>query len=444
MTGARLTALTQSVARTITADTAVRMDGAMHYTNTQLWPYSSGIAHVWDTSWGPQLPTPTIAIVDSGVDASRADFGGRVVDQETFTSLTPNSPGDGRGHGTLAASIAAGGAAGHVGAAPTARIVSLDVMNDEGRALTSDVVAALDWIYANKDQYDIRVANLSLQATAPTSLRYDPIDKEVEKLWLSGVVVVSAAGNYAVDGARSDVRFGPANDPFGIAVGAVDLAGTVPAADDFAAPWSAYGHTLDGFSKPDLAAPGRAIVAAVPPDSTLVAQYPDRVTAPGYMWMSGTSFAAPVVSGVAADLLAAHPDWTPDQVKGALMLSARATAAAPGSVGVGEVDAAAATAVTAPPNPNKALEHFVVTDPTGATGPVFDAEAWGTAAAADPAWAAEAWGTEAWGTAYWSAEAWGTAYWSAEAWGTEAWGTEAWGTEAWGTELHDGAASDTR
>ena len=66
-------------------------------------------------------------------------------------------------------------------------------------------------------------------------------------------------------------------------------------------------------------------------------EHPERVTAAGYMWMSGTSFAAPVVSGAAAQLLAKYPNWTPDQVKGALMLTARPTAAGT-ALGVGEVN----------------------------------------------------------------------------------------------------------
>jgi len=66
----------------------------------------------------------------------------------------------------------------------------------------------------------------------------------------------------------------------------------------------------------------------VPTDSTLYQTRPDRIVSEGRLELSGTSFAAPMVSGIAADLLAAHPDWTPNQVKGALMLTAAATPAA--------------------------------------------------------------------------------------------------------------------
>jgi hypothetical protein len=121
----------------------------------------------------------------------------------------------------------------------------------------------------------------------------------------------------------------PGNDPFVITVGAIDQAQTSATGDDFAAPWSSYGHTADGFAKPELAAPGRYLVMPVPAASTIAAALPDRVVAPGYMWMSGTSFAAPVVSGAAAQLLARHPDWTPDEVKGALMLTANVLRQAP-------------------------------------------------------------------------------------------------------------------
>jgi serine protease AprX len=304
-------------------------------------------------------------------------------------------------------------------------------------------------MYRNKDAYGIRVANLSLVGTVPTSFRYDPLDRAVEKLWLSGVVVVAAAGNYAVDGTTSNVLYAPGNDPFVITIGAADTNGTLLSADDTAAPWSAYGHTPDGFAKPELGAPGRSMIARVPAASTLVSTRPDRIVAPGYMELSGTSFAAPVVAGIAADLLAVHPDWTPGQVKGALMLGARPTpAAAPGALGVGEVDAGGALGIANPPDADQALERFLVPDPAGDPTPVFDGDAWKAAVDTNPQWAAEMWGTEMWGTAAWSAEMWGTDYWSAaaEMWGTNLIATAATGAEMWGTSdssLADGEGSAT-
>src|SRR5205823_6726424 len=134
-----------------------------------------------------------------------------------------------------------------------------------------------------------------------------------------GVVVVAAAGNYGNLG--TGVPFAPADDPFVITVGAADINATNDQADDFAAPWSASGYTLDGFAKPELGAPGRYMIGAVPLSATLTAEQPTSIVGLGYMQFSGTSFAAPVVSGIAAELIALHPDWTPDQVKGALMLS---------------------------------------------------------------------------------------------------------------------------
>ena len=127
----------------------------------------------------------------------------------------------------------------------------------------------------------------------------------------------------------------PGNDPFVITVGAIDQAQTSATGDDFVPPWSSYGHTVDGFAKPELSAPGRYLVMPVPAASTIATALPDRVVAPGYMWMSGTSFAAPVVSGAAAQLLARHPTWTPDEVKGALMQTARVLAQAQAPVNLG-------------------------------------------------------------------------------------------------------------
>src|SRR6185503_13772329 len=390
LTGAQVVELAgQKGILAITPDSKIRLSVANGgYSSNQTWVSASSAADVWSGTLRP----PAIAVVDSGVQACRADFSDtgagcntRVVARVTMTSLLPNSSGDGRGHGTLVAGLAAGSRDGYAGAAPTAPIVSIDVMDDNGMAMTSDVIAAADWILANKARYNIRVANFSLQSTVAGSFMYDPLDKAVEKLWFNGVVVVVAAGNYGVDGQPTTVAYAPGNDPFVITVGASDLNGTPTSrSDDFAAPWSAYGYTLDGFAKPDIGAPGRQLVGPVPTTSTMALEHPERVSASGYMWMSGTSFAAPVVAGAAAQLLAKYPSWTPDQVKGALMLTAKQTAART-ALGVGEVSVKGAYLYDyasqpggAPPNPNAGLNAFVGPDGTGAI--VFDSASWSNAA----------------------------------------------------------------
>jgi serine protease AprX len=416
----------------ISLDAPVRVTG---FSSDQRWPHVARVSKLWPDLIGsllfPAKQPPAIAIVDSGVDATRAaDFGSRVVRQVSFASVAPNSPGDGRGHGTMVASIAAGSANDYAGAAPTSKIVSLDVTNDLGVGMTSDVIAAADWILQNKNQYGIRVANFSLHGAQPSTFRFDPLNKAVERLWFSGVVVVTAAGNYGDQ--ESGVLYSPANDPFVITVGAVDLQGSTSTNDDIAAPWSAYGSTLDGFAKPELSAPGRYMVGAVPSSATMSTERPDRIVETGYMLMSGTSFAAPVVSGAAALVLAEHHSWTPDQVKGALMLEARATPLSTnGATGVGEVDANAAADVDSPPNPNASLREFVVPDPDGGPVPVFDEATWTSAAQANATWDAATWTSATWTSATWTSATWTSASWNAATWTSATWTSATWTSATW-------------
>jgi serine protease AprX len=359
-----------------------------------------------------------------------ADFGARIVASVNFSSLSPaGATGDDEGHGTMVAGVAAGAAAVAPGVAQNAPLVDVRTANADGESRTSDVISAIDWILAHRSVYNIRVVNMSMAGNVETSVRFDPLDKAVESLWLNGIVVVAAAGNNG--SADGPVPFGaPANDPFIITVGALDQAGTVSPADDFRAPWSAYGHTADGFAKPDVGAPGRYIVAPVPMASTIATCKPDRIVALGYTWMSGTSFSAPAVAGAAAQLLAIHPQWTPDQVKGALMLTATSLPAAGFSVGVGEINAAAAAAVAAPPNPNENLDVFVGTDPsTGA--PVFDADAWVSAVSANPTWSQANWTSANWTSANWSGANWTSANWTSANWTSANWTSANWTSANW-------------
>jgi serine protease AprX len=433
VTGKQLLQLAKSPGvAAITADAPVQLTGL---SNRQQWPFVSGVVKGWSSITNGSLPqAPAIAVVDSGIEPGRADFGSRLIKQVTMTSLPGNSPGDGRGHGTFVAGIAAGSASGYTGAAPSANLVSIDVMDDQGMALTSDVIAAADWIYQNRGTYNIRVANFSLHSTVPASVFWDPLDRAVEKLWFSGVVVVTASGNYGVSGQPSGELYAPGNDPFVITVGADDVDGSVSTNDDIAAPWSAYGYTLDGFAKPELAAPGRFMIGPVPASSTLALERPANMVAPGYIQLSGTSFASPIVAGAAAYLLALHPAWTPDQVKGALMLTAKPTPSAlPLSEGVGIVNAASAAAVVSPPNPNLALDTFLTADPAGGATPVFDAASWGSAAQANASWDTASWGSASWGSASWGSASWGSASWGSDAWSSASWGTASWGSASWGS-----------
>jgi serine protease AprX len=388
-------------------------------TSSELWTYQTGVSKLWG---GPKAPA--IAIVDSGV-AARADFGARLKAEVSFVA-SGNSSGDGRGHGTVVAGIAAGNAPGYAGAAPNADIVSLDVMDDSGAGRTSDVIAAAEWIYQNKAAYNIRVANFSLHSGAVNHFWLDPLNVAVSKLWHSGVVVVAAAGNYGSATGPSGVPYAPGSNPFVITVGAVDLAGTAWTSDDSRAPWSAYGRTPDGFMKPEICAPGRYMAGPIPMSSTLAAQKANRLVGNGYIELSGTSFAAPVIAGIAAQTLARNPSWNADQVKSAIMRRARSVPqSAQRSCGVGQVNAVQTVLSTIDtPNPNKALNRFLKQAVNGST--VFDAVSWTDVSWSDVSWDAVSWSDVSWSDVSWDAVSWSDVSWSDVSWSDVSWSDVSW------------------
>jgi serine protease AprX len=411
------------------------------YSNPQLWPDAAQVSSFWP-SIASGLSTPAVAVIDSGIDNSHPDIAGQVIASATFVSSGANTAdSDGRGHGTFVAGILAGSADGHTGAAPGTKLVSVDVLNDSGEGTLSDVIAGAQWVLDNKDQYGIRVANFSLNAGSSGSFRWDPLDRVVERLWFSGVVVVVATGNYGTGDVASRIKYAPANDPFVITVGASDTNSTPEAADDFAAPWSAWGYTYDGFQKPDLAAPGRVMDGPVPAGAQLLQLHPERATTEGHMWLSGTSMAAPVVSGAAAAVLAQHPLWTPDQVKGALLATAAvpAGATAGGALGRGVVQAAAAAASDGLHNPNAGLDQFVSADlATGAAS--FDADAWAAAATSNASWDSASWDSASWDSASWDSASWDSASWDSASWDSASWDSASWDSASWDSASWDSAS----
>jgi serine protease AprX len=276
-----------------------------------------------------------VAVIDTGVDGALPDFAGANGQSRVIVSAVDNTSAttatDSYGHGTDVAAIIAGDGDNrpasdplhgqYIGVAPNANLISLKVSDESGNTTVLDVIYALQFAVAHQAQYNIRVVNLSLDSATPQSYKTDPLDAAVESTWMHGIVVVAAAGNR---GTASDaVQYSPANDPYVITVGGVDENGSANPAGDTVASWSSQGTTQDGIHKPDLYAPGAHIVSVLAPGSVFADSNCNCLVGNGqYIQTSGTSMAAPAISGLVADLLQLHPRWTPDQVKGVLTSSA--------------------------------------------------------------------------------------------------------------------------
>lgn len=271
-----------------------------------------------------------VAVIDTGVDGGLPDFRSPSGDSRVIATAVTNPAAktvlDTYGHGTDVAGIIAGDGQNrdksdpllgqYVGVAPNANLIAIKASDDQGNATVLNVIYGLEFAIEHQSEYDIRVVNLSLDAATPQSYKTDPLDAAVEAAWMHGIVVVAAAGN------RGDtpgaVQYAPANDPYAITVGAVDENGSADPLGDTIAAWSSRGVTQDGFQKPDVYAPGAHIVSVLAPDSYFAQECPTCIIDGQYIRTSGTSMATPMISGLVADLLQAHPDLTPDQVKGVL------------------------------------------------------------------------------------------------------------------------------
>jgi serine protease AprX len=345
----------------------------------------------------------TVAIVDTGVSDAHADLSGRVL--AVNTNPRASHAGDTHGHGTHVAGIIAGydasGTTGeYIGIAPTSRVIGVKIADDNGVARESDLIRGLQWVYEHREEHKIRAVNLSVRAGTPSSYVTSPTAAAAERLWFSGVVVVVAAGN---EGAALGAGwYAPANDPYVITVGCLDDAQTRPFDDDSGCTFSSRGSTAEAHAKPDVVAPGRRIVSALASSSaTLAEQFPGRITDDRYIRMSGTSMAAPVVTGAVALLLEEFPSLTPDQVKWLLGKTARTYPGQPD--GAGLVDVYTALEQAASGNVESANQPLLR---SGGRGPI-DAPA---------VWTAAYWDAAYWDAAYWDAAYWDAAYWDGAYW----------------------------
>jgi serine protease AprX len=402
----------------------------------------------------------TVALVDTGVAPlpqlrSRlvpvTDDLGRTASCVNLTS-EPTCD-DGFGHGTFLASLIAGDGTGPTAGTAlrgmsTARVLSVKIGGASGTADTTTLLAGLQWVVAHKDRYGIGVLNLSLGTPAGDSWHLDPLNVAVEHAVDAGIAVVVAAGNTGPD---PQTVTKPGDDPLVLTVGASDDRGTPGRSDDLVPRFSAQGPTkADLLAKPDVVAPGARLVGLRSPGSTVEQTFPGGVDS-AYRRGSGTSMAAAVVSGAAAQLLSAHPDLTPAQVKGALMGTATPVAGQPASViGKGLIDVQAALGYTGPPA-DQPVERsdgsgsladasgglvFSLLPPDPLTGALLPYVGVGFDEAsylADPSWTETGWRAGQFATTIWQTPQWQTTNWTTTNWTTTNWTTTNWTTTNWTT-----------
>ena len=264
----------------------------------------------------------TIAVVDTGI-YPHADFGSRIVGFKDYVNGRTAAYDD-HGHGTHCAGITAGAGATYKGMAPHAKLVGVKVLNSAGSGSNSTIINGINWVVANKATYGIKVLSMSLGGTVTQSSTTDPVCAAVRSAWNAGLVVCIAAGN---SGPSASTIGTPGNEPLIITVGASDDKNTVSISDDIVASFSSRGPTsYDGWTKPDLLAPGTNIISC-------------KNASTGYVSMSGTSMATPLVAGICAQYLEANPTATPATVKSNLKGSCDSLGYTANVQGSGLVDA---------------------------------------------------------------------------------------------------------
>lgn len=276
----------------------------------------------------------TVAVVDSGIDATHPDLAGRVkANVKLVEGRFVDAPGDADGHGThVAGIVAASGASSDGkwrGVAPEAELVGVDISD---RFTTTSALLAYDWLFVNHERLGIRVV---VNAWGRVGERYydvdDPIIRAIDRLVDDGVVVLFSASNHGPAAASLSAE---AQNPRVVTVGAVDAAARLM-------PYSSRGPVAStsgaSWVKPDVVAPGESIVGLRSLQSAPRVSDVDAL----HREYSGTSQAVPHVAGIVALMLEANPRLGPVAVQNALRESA-VDLAEPGpdhDTGFGLVDA---------------------------------------------------------------------------------------------------------
>ena len=273
-------------------------------------------------------------------------------------------------HGTQTSVTAAGNGwlsdGSYRGLAAEARVALVKV-SDQGRITDENIVRGLDWVIANQDRYQIRIVSMSLGGDVEAAFKDSVVDAAAERAVRAGITVVVAAGNAGCSDQPRPIP--PANAPSVITVGGYNDHNELdaPSPDPYC---SSFGPTIDGLMKPEIVAPAIWVAAPILPKTdfyreaealSLIAAAPDyqvrkragelwqaaglldfildasaaeiretaeaqlrerKIVATHYQHVDGTSFAAPIVAAVIAQMLEANPKLTPGVIKNILIATA--------------------------------------------------------------------------------------------------------------------------
>ena len=402
-----------------------------------------------------------VAILDTGVSPMN-DFAGRLVHGPDLSG--EGTVVDSYGHGTvMAGAMGASGAdsatstAGMLpGVAPKSTIVAVKVAGRNGAVDVSTILQGMHWVSAYKDQFNIRVMNLSWGVPSTQDPKVDPLNYAVQRLWKQGIVVVVAAGN---SGSAAGTIMKPGDDPLVLTVGAYNDKGTARLDDDAPVQWTSRGPTAHGLTKPDLVAPGKSLSVSRSFGSKIEIDNPKALIAPSYIRGSGSSQAAAVTSGLAALLIAARPSLTPDQVKHLLTSTAVPMAnGTPNDQGKGRIRIARALTgdpLLAPVQAPTATGLGSIEASRGGYN-VYSTcndvdtfiqgeidvmcEKWNPAPWVGSSWRGEAWTGSSWRGAEWTGSSWRGLDWSSATWDGSSWRGGTWAGSSWRNEAWTGSA----
>lgn len=273
-------------------------------------------------------------------------------------------------HGMMTSVVAAGNGSlsngFYRGLAPEADVVLVKLART-GRITDQNIIDGLEWVLENREKYDIRVVNISAGGDYEASYLHDPLSQMVEECSSVGITVVCAVGNAGHLPHHPVVP--PASAPSCIAVGGLDDNNSINRARR-GMYRSSYGPTLDGLQKPEVIATSIWVPAPILPNTPTAQQAEllerlekaddadvhriidenpgvdpeldaaadreihsirqiitlkirrENVITKSYKYVDGTSFSAPIVSSLVAQMLEANPSLSPSEIKRLLISSA--------------------------------------------------------------------------------------------------------------------------